>query len=72
MNRMRACVQCYSGYKADERPVRFQIGAREYVVSEVVDRWYGPHGASFRVCVEDGEVFLLRQCGEEWDVEGPA
>jgi hypothetical protein len=35
-------VQSYAGRKADEQPVRFQLGEREYVVEEVVDKWYGP------------------------------
>jgi len=29
-------VQCYAGRKADERPVRFQVGDREYLVEEVL------------------------------------
>ena len=28
-------VKCYAGRKADERPVRFQLGEREYVVEEI-------------------------------------
>src|ERR1035437_2371982 len=32
-------VQCYAGRKADERPVRFQLGDDHHVVDEVVDQW---------------------------------
>ena len=35
-------VQSYSGRKANERPVRFQLGDREYVVNEVVDQMVRP------------------------------
>jgi hypothetical protein len=35
-------VQCYAGRKADERPVRFRIGDRDYMVEEIVEQWYGP------------------------------
>ena len=40
-------VQCYAGRKADERPVRFQLGNREHVVEEVLDQWYGPDQAFY-------------------------
>ena len=47
-------VECYSGYKADERPVRLKLrdGAREIVAIE--DRWYSPGATYFRVLVDDG------------------
>jgi hypothetical protein len=35
-------VECYAGRKADERPVRFQLRDRDYMVDEVLDKWYGP------------------------------
>ena len=42
-------VDCYSGRKADERPVRFRLDGRQYLVEEVLDRWYGPHDAFYKV-----------------------
>ncbi|PYU50768.1 MAG: hypothetical protein DMG48_12710 [Acidobacteria bacterium] len=53
-------VECYSGYKADERPVRLKLrdGAREIVAIE--DRWYSPGATYFRVLVDDGDHYLLR------------
>lgn len=54
-------VECYAGRKADERPVRFRLGERDYFVEEVVDQWYGPDGAYFRVRADDGNVHLLRR-----------
>ena len=35
-------VECYAGYKADERPLRFrfrQSGSPNFVVVEVLDQW---------------------------------
>jgi hypothetical protein len=32
-------VETYSGYKADERPVRVTIDGRAQEVAEVEDRW---------------------------------
>jgi hypothetical protein len=38
-SRMKLRVECYSGRKADERPVRFQLGEREYFIEEVLGCW---------------------------------
>ncbi len=53
-------VECYSGYKADERPLRLKLtdGAREVVAVE--DRWYSPGATYFRVRVDGGDRYLLR------------
>jgi hypothetical protein len=34
-------VDRYSGYKADERPVRFRLDGHEYQVGELLDQCYG-------------------------------
>jgi hypothetical protein len=47
-------VECYAGAKADERPVRFQLGERDYMVEEVLDQWYGPEDSFFKVRTDDG------------------
>jgi hypothetical protein len=58
---MKVRVECYSGHKADERPVRFWLHERLYQVEEVVDRWYGPEDAFFKVRADDGNLYILRQ-----------
>jgi len=58
---MRVQVDCYSAYKAEERPVRFRIEDREYRIEEVLDRWYGPNQAWFRVLGNDGNLYILRR-----------
>jgi len=67
-------VQCYSGYKADERPVRFQLDEREYAVEEVVDQWYGPDDVWFKVRADDGKLYILRRRIEsgEWSLSAMA
>jgi hypothetical protein len=64
-------VQSYWGRKADERPVRFQLGDREYLVEEVVDQWYGPEATFFKVRADDGNLYILRHRGgqDEWSLE---
>jgi len=56
---MQIAVETYSGFKADERPVRFRLGERWIAVRDLLDRWYDPAGAYFRVRAEDG-VYILR------------
>jgi len=55
-NQLNLRVQCYAGRKADERPVRFQLGDHEYVVEEIVDQWYGPDGTFYKVRADDGNL----------------
>ena len=33
-------VECYAGYKGDERPVKLQIDEQMLEITEVEDRWY--------------------------------
>jgi uncharacterized protein (UPF0128 family) len=70
---MKVSVECYSGHKADERPIRFQLDGREYLVEEVVDQWYGPNSMFFRVRAQDGNLYILRhrtfELEEEWSLE---
>ncbi len=49
---MKLRVECYSGRKADERPVRFQLGDRDHLIEEVLDQWYGPDSAFFASSAE--------------------
>ena len=61
---MQLKVDCYSGYRADERPLRFTFLAgakvREFEVREVVDRWYGVGYECFKVRADDEDVYILR------------
>jgi len=70
---MKLRVQCHSGRKEEERPVRFQLGERDYMVEEIVDQWYGPDDAFFKVRADDGNLYILRRrtstAEEEWSLE---
>jgi hypothetical protein len=67
----RVEVEMYSGYKADERPVRVTIDGRAHEVAEVEDRWYSPGATFFRVRLADGERYVLRriEAQEVWAIE---
>ena len=53
-------VECYSGHRADERPLRFTLHGHEYEVLEVDDQWYSPEARYFRVRAGDGNLYVLR------------
>jgi hypothetical protein len=57
---MKLRVECYSGYKADERPQRFFLRQRRFEVREVLDQWYGPNDFFVRVRADDGNIYILR------------
>ena len=57
-NEMKLEVECYSGGKADERPVRFRLNGREYVVEDVLDQWYGPQDVFFKLRADDGNFYI--------------
>ena len=60
-------VECYSGYKANERPVAFTYQGHRWEIQEIIDRWHeGGLDASrpvidyFKARTTDGKVYLLR------------
>jgi hypothetical protein len=64
-------VQCYSGRKADERPIRFRIGDCDHMIVEIVERWYGPDDSFYKVRTDNGKTYLLRHHTTDgtWSIE---
>jgi len=67
-------VECYSGYKAEERPLRFtplrpHAATRE--VKKVLDQWYGVGYECFKVLADDAHVYILKHSEREdmWTLE---
>jgi len=65
-------VECYAGHRADERPLRFSIRAREFQVDELDGRWYSPEASYFRVRANDGNYYVLRhhEAQDFWTLDG--
>ena len=57
---MRIHVESYSGYKAEQRPLRFYLGDRCLEVVQLCDQWYSPASDYFRVRAQDGEMYVLK------------
>lgn len=78
MHYERIQVECYSGYKANERPVAFSCQGRRHEVAEIIDRWYEggidpdrPEINYFKVKTSEGQVFLLRYLSlfDAWSIQ---
>jgi hypothetical protein len=53
-------VMAYSGYKANERPLSFEVKGRKYTVTNIADRWYGEDDDYFKVAADDGKVYIIK------------
>jgi hypothetical protein len=65
-------VECYAGYRAGERPLRFVIRGRPFEVCELDGRWYSPQASYFRVRADDGNFYVLRhdEAQDFWSLDG--
>jgi len=52
-------VQCYAGYKGEQRPQRFLLAERWLEVEEILKEWREPAAVFFRVRANDGKVYVL-------------
>jgi hypothetical protein len=70
MRELLVRVECYAGYKGDERPVRVHFGDRALQIVAIEDCWYSPGATFFRVVVEGGDRYVLhREDGQDlWSV----
>jgi len=73
----RINVECYSGYKANERPTAFTHLDRHWEIEEIVDRWYEggedsrrPAVDYFKVRTREGTVVILRYLAlfDSWSI----
>ena len=70
-------VQCYAGYKSNERPVSFLFHGREFRVMKIIDRWYEGSADSsmpmldyFNIQTDDGDHYIIRynHLFDKWSV----
>ncbi|HET7207570.1 MAG TPA: hypothetical protein VFI95_13415 [Terriglobales bacterium] len=71
-SRTEVKVDCYSGYKGEERPLRFRLNGRDYQVSRILEQWYEPGHALFKIQADDGDVYILdrdlSRRNDEWSL----
>jgi hypothetical protein len=67
---MQIRVESYTGYRGEQEPRAFWLGARRFEVAALMDRWLHPTHRYFKVQADDGRIFILRHdvsC-DEWDL----
>jgi len=64
-------VSCYSGYKANERPINFTVRGRKLIVEQILDRWYGVSSSYFKILADDQKIYLIKYAQDEdlWTLE---
>lgn len=60
-NMLRVRVECYAGYRGEERPLCFYLNQRRVEVVEIIDQWHGPDYRYCKVRGDDNDVYILRQ-----------
>jgi hypothetical protein len=65
-------VECYSGHKAEERPLRIVFAGQTLEIKEIEDRWYSPGATYYRVLAECGDRYVLRHDDAQgvWSLTG--
>lgn len=54
-------VVFHAGHRGEERPIRFRLGDTDYFIEEILEQWYGPDDAYFKVRADNGGVYTLRR-----------
>ena len=64
-------VDAYSGYKANERPIRFHLDKGLYEIEAVENRWHDSDAEYFKVRTTEGKVYRLRyhERHDEWTLQ---
>ena len=72
-------VDAHSGYRANERPIRFWLDAilhgneltSVYEIETVEDRWYDPSAEYFKVRTAEGKRYILRydERQDQWTLQ---
>jgi hypothetical protein len=67
---MNIYVETYSGYKADEYPIRFTLSNKSFDIISIEDRWYSPEKAYFKIFSDDGNTYILSHSFEtdKWEI----
>ncbi len=57
---MRIRVEAYSGYRINERPLRFWIDGTPFEVHEILDTWCGPDHQCWKIRADDGYLYMIK------------
>lgn len=58
---MKLTVNCYAGYRPDEKPTSIRFGSLLVKVDELVDQWLAPDHRYFKFIGDDRATYIIRQ-----------
>ncbi len=63
-------VECYAGYRADERPLALRHEGRRVAVRQLHDTWHDPDHTYFTLTGEDGLLYTIRhdRAADAWEL----
>jgi hypothetical protein len=63
-------VECYAGYKGNQRPLALSLGKRRMRITKIIDQWYGPDHTYFKVLTDEENVYILRyrEVSDNWEL----
>lgn len=63
-------VESFSGFKAEERPLRFFVDQRKVEIISIDKSWVTPEGKYFHVLGDDGYLYVLeyKEADESWNL----
>ena len=67
---LRIRVECYAGYRGDERPQTLVLGDRRIEVAEVIDQWLAPDHRYFKLRDADANLYIVRYSAtdDSWEL----
>jgi len=65
-----AKVECYSGSRAEEYPLRFYHEGRQIEVSRIIKQWQTPNSRWFKILGDNGFNYTLvyEQPADKWQI----
>lgn len=63
-------VECYAGYKGNQRPLALYLGRQRIRITKIVDQWYGPDHTYFKVLTDEENVYIVRyrEVSDNWEL----
>ncbi len=63
-------VECYAGWRGDERPVAFWLDDRRVGVQSILETWSTENGTYFRITTDDRaqQVLCRDDRRDRWDL----
>ena len=63
-------VDCYAGHRGEQTPRVLTLGDRRIAVTAVLDQWLAPDHRYFKLCGDDGDIYLVRHdvVSQEWEL----